>query len=104
MICPTPTSAPVGFIGQVSGFTNGSGSSYHCDPNWNWSHVSWRVTWQPVPDIDIGWGATWYHINSAFSGSTVTLPQIGARPAGTYTVGDSNQFVTAFRIQRFFLY
>jgi hypothetical protein len=104
LICPTPTSAPVGFIGQVSGFTNQAGSVYNCNPNYSYAQANFKVVWQPVPDINIEAGAGWNHFNSAFNGSTVTLPALGGRPSGLYTVGSSDQYIVGFQFQRFFLY
>jgi hypothetical protein len=105
MICPNgPSSAPVGFFGTAGGFTTNAASKYNCNPNSSASQLNFKLAWQPVPDIDIWWGVGWYHFNSAFSGSTVSLPQLGARASGTYTIGDTNEIVAGFRVQRFFLY
>jgi hypothetical protein len=89
---------PLGFSGPNS-FTSVS----NCNPNFSVSQLGTRTLWNPVPNIDVGVDLSWYHHNTAFAGTAV-LPNIPARPAGTYTVTNQDALEALFRFQRNFLY
>ncbi len=75
-----------------------------CDPNFSMSGVGSRTLWNPVPDLDVGLDVVWWHLNTALNGTTVILPQNGAKPSGAYTVSNQDAIATMFRVQRNFLY
>jgi hypothetical protein len=75
-----------------------------CDPNFSMSGVGSRTLWNPVPDLDVGFDVVWWHLNTAFNGTTAILPQNGAKPSGAYKVEDQDAVAAMFRIQRNFLY
>jgi hypothetical protein len=67
--------------------------------------------WNPVPDLDIGLGLDWVHLNTAFSGTanlnnwgTVFQPNATGRVSGLYNISNMDSFSVSFRIQRNFLY
>ena len=98
LICPggsggTPSPVGLGFTGGVT----------NCSPNWNASQLGSRTLWNPVPDVDIGFDLSWYHMNTAFAGQA-NLPQNGARPGGTYSISNQDVVSAFFRFQRNFLY
>jgi Porin subfamily len=76
----------------------------NCDPNFSMSGVGSRTMWNPVPDLDVGLDVVWWHLNTAFGGGVASLPQTGAKPAGTYTISDKDTVSAIFRVQRNFLY
>jgi hypothetical protein len=117
MICPgraSGTPNPIGFS-----TTNGSpqygpaftGGVTNCNPNWSAAQLGSRTMWNPVPDIDIGFDVSAYHMDTAFKGMA-NLPAYGvqfepgwyARAPGTYQITNQNQLAGFFRIQRNFLY
>ena len=75
-----------------------------CSPNWSLSELGSRTLWNPVPDLDVGFDVVWYHLNTAFNGGIATLGQVGAKPAGNYTISNQDALGAVFRIQRNFLY
>jgi hypothetical protein len=75
-----------------------------CSPNWSLSEVGSRTIWNPVPDLDVGFDVVWYHLNTAFSGGIANIGQVGAKPAGAYTISNQDSLGAVFRIQRNFLY
>jgi hypothetical protein len=106
MIC-----AALGIGGLAPGATraNNAGvtqavSGSGCSPNWSMSEVGSRTLWNPVPDLDVGFDVVWYHLNTAFNGGIATLGQVGAKPAGNYTISNQDSLGAVFRIQRNFLY
>jgi hypothetical protein len=79
--------------------------SHACDPNFSLSGVGSRTLWNPVPDLDVGFDVVWYHLNTAFGGTTFNLlSNAGAKPAGLYTTSNLDAVGAVFRIQRNFLY
>src|SRR5260370_42258859 len=68
------------------------------------SELGTRTIWNPVPDIDVGFDVVWYHLNTAFNGGIATLGQVGAKPAGNYTISNQDALGAVFRIQRNFPY
>jgi hypothetical protein len=119
MICPGGahgTPSPVGFSNSatIGGPSFGGafiGGVTNCSPNWSSAQVGTRTMWNPVPDIDIGFDVSYYHMNTAFAGSAV-LPGFGtqfvpgwySRAPGTYQITNQDQLAGFFRIQRNFLY
>jgi hypothetical protein len=107
------TSVYGGFVGvsytdAAKGSICGPGNPFNftganCDPDSSWSIVGTRTQWNPVPDLLVGLDLTWHHLNTANAGA-VTLPAVGARPAGAYTAEDQDTFGAMFRVQRNFLY
>src|SRR5216683_937636 len=61
-----------------------------CSPNFSQSGLGSRTMWNPVPDLDVGFDVVWWHLNTAFGGGVASLPQTGAKPAGTYTISDKD--------------
>jgi hypothetical protein len=101
MICGALATGTTG----IAGIKTAPGTTLNCDPNWSMSEVGTRTLWNPVPDLDVGFDVVWYHLNTAFSGSTinVTTP-IGAKPIGNYAISNADSLGAVFRIQRNFLY
>jgi hypothetical protein len=71
-----------------------------CNPDFSMHAVSTRTAWNPHPTLEIGLDLIWYHIDSASVGSVLTLAANGARPAGNYTVQDSDRYLTVLRFQK----
>jgi hypothetical protein len=71
-----------------------------CNPDHSYTAVSTRTAWNPHPTLEIGLDLMWFHIDSAHDGSVFTLGAVGARPAGNYTVQDSDRYLTVLRFQK----
>jgi len=71
-----------------------------CNPDHAYTSVSTRTAWNPHPTLEIGLDLIWYHIDSASSGSVVTLASNGSRPADTYTIIDQDRYLTVLRVQK----
>jgi hypothetical protein len=98
-LCPNGHLGPAFLGAGPTSFANVT----NCDPNFGGSYVGTRTLWNPVPDLDVGFDVTFWHLNTAFAG-TALLGQTGAKPAGTYTISDQDVVTAIFRVQRNFLY
>jgi len=72
----------------------------NCNPNFSLMAVSTRTAWNPHPTLEIGVDLIWNRINTAMSGSTVTLAQQGARPGGLYQVQNQDNYIMMLRFQK----
>jgi len=89
------TGGPVG----GTGFASGSGT---INPNFHVWQAGTRTQWNPVSQLDVGVDLLYSKLQLADSGAVVGLPANGARPAGTYTLGDQDVWSVLFRVQRNF--
>jgi hypothetical protein len=74
-----------------------------CNPDFSMWNVGTRTQWNPHPFLDIGVDVMYYHLNTAFAGSTATVAAAGARTAGNYRIEDQNVLSVFGRIQYNFL-
>jgi hypothetical protein len=72
----------------------------NCDPSFSQTSVSTRTAWNPHPTLEIGLDLIWWHLNTANAGLATFAGNVGARPAGTYTVEDQDRFLAIFRVQK----
>jgi hypothetical protein len=75
-------------------------TSTNCDPSFSQTSVSTRTAWNPHPTLEIGLDLIWWHLNTANAGLATFAGNVGARPAGTYTVEDQDRFLAIFRVQK----
>jgi hypothetical protein len=61
-----------------------------------------RTQWNPVSQLDVGVDVLYTRLDTASAGSTLTLPAVGARPGGLYTLSDQDVWSVMFRVQRNF--
>jgi hypothetical protein len=84
----------------VTGCTTGAGGMFN--PGFTEWQAGTRTQWNPVSQLDVGVDVLYSRISSAEDGATLSLPAIGSRPAGTYTVSDQDVWSVMFRVQRNF--
>jgi hypothetical protein len=64
--------------------------------------VGTRTQWNPVSQLDIGVDVFYTKIMPTEDGQLLSLPAVGGRPSGVYTVADQDVFSVMFRVQRNF--
>jgi hypothetical protein len=94
-----------GFACSSTNFGTGisfKGSPVACDPDLHAWQAGTRTQWNPVSQLDVGVDVLYSKVQFADSGAVVALPAAGARPAGSYTIGDQDVWSVMFRVQRNF--
>ena len=83
----------------------------NCNPDSSIAQLGSRTMWNPVPDLDVGFDVSWFHLNTAFAGTgninpmgSVFQPAATGRPSGPYNINNQDVVSAYFRIQRNFLY
>ena len=71
-----------------------------CDPGFSFSVFGSHTDWYPVPSLRLGVEVLYTSIGTGFNGTDVTLPTVGARPAGVYTAKNEGVASFMFRAQR----
>ena len=72
-----------------------------CDPSWGFSAIGTHTDWYPVPSFRLGVEVLYTKIDTAFSGSNVTLNAApGGRPVGLYTAKNEGITSVMFRAAR----
>jgi Porin subfamily len=100
----------VSYDNTAAGFVCGAGNfatGIHfttpgCDPDLHVWQAGTRTQWNPVSQLDVGLDVLYSKYQFADSGQLVTLPAVGARPAGAYTIADQDVWTVMFRVQRNF--
>ena len=87
-----------GAFGSVFAISGSSG----CNPDFHVWQAGTRTQWNPVSQLDIGVDVLYSKLQLADSGTLVTAPASGARPAGIYTLSDQDVWSVMFRVQRNF--
>jgi hypothetical protein len=103
MLCGTVAGAAnVGGAGGVgiNGIVNVANGITACNPNSQQSSFSTRTAWNPHPFLEIGLDLIWYHNQTSNGGSNIFLTANGARPAGTYSVGNLDAYAAILRFQK----
>jgi Porin subfamily len=103
MLCGTVAGAAnVGGAGGVgiNGIVNVANGITACNPNSQQSSFSTRTAWNPHPFLEIGLDLIWYHNQTSNGGSNIFLTANGARPSGTYTVGNLDAYAAILRFQK----
>jgi len=102
---------PGGVNGAAAGQGGNNGAVTNCNPDSSVAQLGSRTMWNPVPDLDVGFDVSWFHVNTAFAGTANTNPwgsvfQPGAtgQPGGPHIIGNADVVSAYFRIQRNFLY
>jgi hypothetical protein len=102
LICSTVAATGAGTpLGTDIALAAGS----NCNPDFSMWNVGTRTQWNPHPYLDIGVDVMYYKLNTAFAGSTATLPgPIGGRTGGAgYRIEDQDILSVFGRIQYNFL-
>jgi hypothetical protein len=89
---------PAGAFGGVFAISGSTG----CNPDFQLWQAGTRTQWNPVSQLDIGLDVLYTKLQPSDSGTLVTVPASGARPAGTYTLSDEDVWAVMFRVQRNF--
>jgi hypothetical protein len=89
---------PAGAFGSVFAISGSTG----CNPNFHLWQAGTRTQWNPVSQLDIGVDVLYSKLQLSDSGTLVTVPANGARPAGTYALSDEDVWSVMFRVQRNF--
>jgi hypothetical protein len=124
MICPGGPGGspnPVGFTGGNNGvfsntlsgpaINNQNGAVTNCNPDSSIAQLGTRTMWNPVPDLDVGFDVSWFHLNTAFAGTaninpmgSVFQPAAVGRNGGPFNITNQDVVSAYFRVQRNFLY
>jgi len=115
-VCPTNTFNTSGV--QTGGGQGGISSVTNCDPDFSFFQGGIRTQWTPVPGFFLGVDLVYTYVWTAFGNGTANLngytagsssgnlnvlqPLSGARPGGTYTLGNQGIASAVFRAQRNF--